>query len=203
MVDWLIIGGGPHGIHMAKRLLDRGVPLDRIAIVDPNAEPLARWKHHTENVGMSHLRSPEVHHLDIRSHALGHHAKTEAYLAAKQMQNDRGSGEEQDFIPPYSRPSLHLFMHHARTMVEEAGLMRCWKLGRAASIRPDETGYLVRLEAGERIPARNVVLALGIGDELHWPTWARRLKAQKTQAKLHHIFAPDFQRKRIEPDHEV
>ena len=39
-LDWLIVGGGPHGLHLALRLLGAVVPSARIRIVDPHSEPL-------------------------------------------------------------------------------------------------------------------------------------------------------------------
>ena len=46
MLDWLVIGGGPHGVHTALRLLaEGGVPrgavriLDTVALTMPAARP--------------------------------------------------------------------------------------------------------------------------------------------------------------------
>lgn len=65
-LDWLIIGGGIHGVHIAARLLgEAGVSPDRLRIVDPGDRLLARWRICTATTGMSHLRSPSVHHLDL------------------------------------------------------------------------------------------------------------------------------------------
>ena len=37
--DWLIVGGGIHGVHIAARLLgEAGVEPDRLRIVDPDQE---------------------------------------------------------------------------------------------------------------------------------------------------------------------
>jgi len=201
MLDWLIIGGGPHGIHMAARLLNKGVPLDRIAIVDPNAMPLARWKHHAGNAGMARLRSPEVHNLDISPFALGEHAYSNSFIETKH--EHRPSAIEEDFIPPYSRPSLWLFMHHVHSIVDKMDLMRRWKQERATSIDQTGNSYQVRTETGGLLHAKNVVLALGIGDQPITPPWAARLKAQHSQARAHHIFAEDFNREQLDENHDV
>lgn len=55
MLDWLIVGAGIHGVHIA-RVLERGTR--RLALLDPHERPLARWDRLTAIVGMSHLRSP-------------------------------------------------------------------------------------------------------------------------------------------------
>ena len=35
MLDWLVIGGGPHGVHVAARLLgEADVPRDKVRILD-------------------------------------------------------------------------------------------------------------------------------------------------------------------------
>ena len=65
-LDWVIIGGGIHGVHIAARLLGEAeVSPEKLRIVDPAEQLLARWKSHTTTTGMSHLRSPAVHHLDL------------------------------------------------------------------------------------------------------------------------------------------
>ncbi|MEM9283239.1 MAG: NAD(P)-binding domain-containing protein [Verrucomicrobiota bacterium] len=201
MLDWLIVGGGPHGVHMANCLLDRGIALEDLGILDPNAEPLARWNHHTGNAGMSHLRSPEVHNLDIDPLSMGVHATSDGFIAAKREKD--GARDEPDFIPPYSRPSLRLFKHQVRSIVERTGLMSRWKLGRACSIESIEGGYQIQTEIGEQIEAVNIVLALGIGDQPNWPDWARQCKGRENQVGVYHIFSPEFRRGDIGEDHDV
>lgn len=204
MIDWLIIGGGPQGIHMANRLLGEGVHPNMITVLDPNTEPLARWKHHTENTGMTHLRSPEYHNIGIDPYSLGRHVATYEFVAAVlEQRNETGSALESEFIPPYSRPSLRSFIHHAETIVEETGLMRRWKSARAISIKKIRNGYRIQTDARERIEARNVVLALGMGDQPNWPKWATQLRDQNRQAKVHHVFSSDFKRQQIDENHDV
>ncbi|MCI0552745.1 MAG: hypothetical protein L0287_17485, partial [Anaerolineae bacterium] len=62
MLDWLIVGGGIHGTHLSYYLTQRlGVSAERVRVLDPFVEPLARWDVMTTNVGMTYLRSPHVH----------------------------------------------------------------------------------------------------------------------------------------------
>ncbi len=203
MSDWLIVGGGPHGIHLSVRLLRAGVPRTAIRILDPHREPLTRWQSYTGNTGMSHLRSPLVHNLDVEALALEQHASSTEFESAKLERRLPEGQQEPDFIPPYSRPSLALFMHHARSLVEKSGLMRSWIQGRAESLECMEDGYQVTTESGETLRAKNVVLALGSGDQLRWPVWARDLKATHEQAPLDHIFGPCFQRDALDSSEDV
>ena len=76
-LDWLIIGGGIHGVHIATRLLaDADIPADRLRIVDPGPRLLARWHDCTRTTGMTYLRSPSVHHLDVAPMSLQNFAGT-------------------------------------------------------------------------------------------------------------------------------
>ena len=44
-VDWLIVGGGIHGVHIAARLLGESITTpEGLRIVDPGATLLARWR---------------------------------------------------------------------------------------------------------------------------------------------------------------
>ena len=75
-LDWLIIGGGIHGVHLAARIIGDGkVPPETIRIVDPADRLLDRWLTRTATTGMRHLRSPVVHHLDLEPWSLKHYAK--------------------------------------------------------------------------------------------------------------------------------
>lgn len=66
MLDWLIIGGGIHGTHLAHVLVNQcGFSADAIRILDPHEALLAAWSQRTTNTGMRYLRSPRVHHIDL------------------------------------------------------------------------------------------------------------------------------------------
>ncbi|NCC37207.1 MAG: hypothetical protein EOM24_35145, partial [Chloroflexia bacterium] len=76
MLDWLIIGGGLHGTHLALVLTARaGVPAERLRILDPHAHLLAHWDRCTSATGMTYLRSTLVHHLALDPHDLWHFAR--------------------------------------------------------------------------------------------------------------------------------
>ena len=175
-LDWLIIGGGVHGVHIATRLItDAGLPADDLRIVDPGPRLLERWHDCTTTTGMSHLRSPSVHHLDVDPLALQRFAG---------RRKDRTSGI---FAAPYERPSLALFNSHCDTLTRRLGLEDIHIRHKAISCRPGPDRVSVELSDGSRIDARHVVLALGVSDQPAWPTWAPH-----PHPLVHHVFEPGF-----------
>ncbi len=181
MLDWLIVGGGIHGTHLAHMLTARGrVAPDRLRVLDPHPEPLAAWDACTRNTGMPFLRSPVAHHLDIQPAALHHFAETEVPDAR--------------FIRPYHRPSTTLFRRHAEAVIDRHGLRALRVCGRAQGLDCGDTRISVETDAG-RIVARRAILALGAGETPLWPDWAHRLRRQG--GSVDHIFDPGFC---LEPD---
>jgi cation diffusion facilitator CzcD-associated flavoprotein CzcO len=76
MLDWLIVGGGIQGVHLAHALVQQKKwQADRIRILDPNPALLHIWRHQTANTGMHFLRSPAVHHIDVAPSALQRFAR--------------------------------------------------------------------------------------------------------------------------------
>ena len=149
-LDWLIIGGGIHGVHIAARLLgEASVSPDRLRIVDPGDRLLARWRAYTATTGMDHLRSPVVHHLDLRPWSLRRFAG---------KRKSRGTGL---FAPPYDRPALALFNAHCDHVVETFGLSDLHVQDRAMSCSVDCDGVGVQLAGGREVAAQQLVLAIG------------------------------------------
>ncbi|ACY15523.1 FAD-dependent oxidoreductase [Haliangium ochraceum] len=185
MLDWLIIGGGPHGHHLAARLLSSGkVTAERLCIIDPHSEPFAVWRRCTRNTGMRFLRSPQVHHIGIAPFALRRFAESPSA---------RGVA---GFRRPYARPALALFDRHCDAVRESFGLAACTRLATARAIVASAGGLRVDSERGA-LEARNVALAIGGGDCLQWPEWARELR--EAGAPVHHVFEPDFSRAFMPP----
>lgn len=180
-LDWLIIGGGIHGTHVAVRLLgEAGVDRSRLAVVDPAPHLLARWERCTANTGMTHLRSPGVHHLDVHPFSLF------GYTGLDRFQREASP----DFAAPYNRPSLALFTRHCAAVLEEHGLAALHRQDAAVSVAPGPDSVAVTLASGAVVVARQVVLALGAGDQPAWPASARVLQA--AGAPVEHIFEPGF-----------
>ncbi len=194
MLEWVIVGGGVQGTYLSHLLLRRfGLSPRSIRVVDPYDEPLHRWKRFAENVGMSSLRSPAVHHLDLASLSLKRFA-LRADLKAP-------AGEEHGafFLPPYGRPSLRLFNLHAEEVIRGNRLDAIRVKGLACGLRLIEGGFEVAY-AGEstpesRLAARRVILAIGMSDQPCWPEWA--LQPRAAGAPIFHILDPAFSRRSL------
>ncbi len=112
-LDWIIVGGGPIGVHVAVRLLaDGAVSPEKLRIVDPAPELLHRWNRGAKVTGMRFLRSPGVHHLGVPPFDL--------LQFAGRRKRDRK--RRSLFAPPYNRPSVELFGRHSQAVIETHGL---------------------------------------------------------------------------------
>ncbi|MEM6704397.1 MAG: FAD/NAD(P)-binding protein [Acidobacteriota bacterium] len=177
-LDWLIVGGGIHGVHIAARLIaDAGVDRKALRIVDPGQRLLSRWRTCTAVTGMKHLRSPVVHHIDLEPWALENFA------------GDHGGRALGLFAAPYDRPALDLFNDHCDHVVETFGLADLHIRDRATTCSVDCDQVTVQLASGQAVTARNIVLALGAGERPEWPDWAPR-----EDERIAHVFDPDFDR---------
>lgn len=184
MLDWLILGGGVHGTAICNHLLRRGrVQRDRIRVLDPHDEPLARWHACTRNTGMPFLRSPVAHHLDVQPAALHHFAETEV--------------PDHRFTRPYRRPSTDLFRRHCDAVIERNGLRALRLRGSARRVHVRAGGLTVETEGGA-LAARRIVLALGAGDQPFWPAWARALRSS-LGGVVDHVFDPAWELARFQP----
>ncbi|MGH1343571.1 MAG: FAD/NAD(P)-binding protein [Nannocystales bacterium] len=181
MLEWLIIGGGPQGLHIAAALLEKaGLSPAGLRILDPHAGLMEAWNRRASTVAMSHLRSPSVHNVDADPWSLERFAESWA-----------PRGDVAAFAPPYSRPSTALFDAHARAVVARFGLSALHVQGAAHELVPGVDGWRVGLEEGRSLQAKRVVLALGLGGTERVPPWARpHLGAP--QRWLQHVFDPNF-----------
>jgi len=175
VLDWLIVGGGIHGVHLGSRLVRRGVPTEGIRIVDPAPRLLHQWHRCVEATGMTYLRSPVVHHLDGDPYALKRFAET--WTGATRPL----------FRPPYDRPSVELFAAHAAHVIERDGLADVHVQDRVEGVELSCDAAEVRLASGTTVRAERVVLAIGASEQPHHPAWARDL----VDAPVHHVFGAD------------
>jgi hypothetical protein len=66
VLEWLIIGGGIQGTYLSHLFTNHlGISRKHLRVLDPYGEPLAVWRHPTANCGISHLRSPATHNIDL------------------------------------------------------------------------------------------------------------------------------------------
>jgi hypothetical protein len=178
MIAWLIIGGGIHGTYLSHLLVNRvGLNRDDVRVLDPHKTPLATWNRNVTKCGMRFLRSPSTHNIDIPVLSLYRFAQSPA---EKKMA---------EFIPPYNRPSLSLFQRHCAHVIHHFRLGELRIAGRALALHNSRHSITAETSVGS-IAARNVILAIGLGEQPCWPTWARRL--QQEGAWIDHVFAPGF-----------
>ncbi len=191
MLEWLVIGGGPHGVHAALRLVEEGgVMPEAVRILDDAPHLMARWRQSTRNTGMRYLRSPSVHHVGLSAPALDRFAK------------GKGRTVRKPFTRPYSRPALELFDLHCDDLIARHGLESLHVRGRvnrldfgAESVR---VGFEDRADCGgsRELSARRVILAIGSPREPAWPDWARDVAAAAepdSASRIRHVFDPGFE----------
>lgn len=175
-ISWLIVGGGIHGVHLAARLIgERCVEADQVRIVDPGKRLLERWRTFTKTTGMTYLRSPSVHHLDLDPWSLSRFAG---------KRRNRKSGL---FAPPYDRPSLSLFNEHCDRVISEHGLESLHLRGWVSACVVDRDGVSVETSAGNTLLAKNILLAMGASEQPEWPTWA-----PSDDPRVGHVFGRGF-----------
>ncbi|MEM9115672.1 MAG: FAD/NAD(P)-binding protein [Myxococcota bacterium] len=173
--DWLIVGGGIHGVHLATRLLgDAEVNPRRLAIVDPNPELLAVWRRCTAATGMTHLRSPAVHNVDVA------HSSLFDFVGRRKRKRP-------NFLPPYNRPSLQYFNAHCDEVLKSYGLAALHVRGFAVDCSLRSDGVDLALSSGRVFSSRRVVLALGASEHLNYPDWVA-----PSSSRIHHVFDPRF-----------
>lgn len=174
MIDWLIVGGGVHGVSVAVRLREGGWPADAIRILDPHPEPLACWRRRAASVEMGEMRSPAVHHLHPEPSSLMRYA----HATGRALEGGR--------IPP----ALDLFERHATDVIDRAGVPSLVVCGVARRLSRIPTGsWLVETDAGPW-EARRVVLAIGSVERSEWPAWAHGLRQRG--AAVSHVFDRGF-----------
>lgn len=182
MLDWLIIGGGIHGTHLAHVFVHQcGLSADAVRILDPHERLLATWSQRTENTGMRFLRSPRVHHIDIESKSL------ERFAQAQQP------NEAELWINPNYRPSYALFQSHCQHVIDTYQLDCLHIRGQALALHRVAGGWCVET-ASAGITAQRVLLATG-QQQLRIPDWAEPLLTQN--APIQHVLASAFDTQHI------
>ena len=183
LLQWLIIGGGIQGTFLANLLVNQlGVQRDDLRVIDPHDALLATWSRNTANCGMHYLRSPAAHNIDLHILSLYHYARSPAGKPFR------------DFIPPYNRPSLELFRRHCDHVIKTKQLDALRLKGRVLALQNNRSSIRVDTTNGS-LKTRNVLLAIGMGEQPNWPEWARSLRLKG--ADVQHLFSPDFDRRAL------
>lgn len=169
MLDWVIVGGGPHGVCAARALVEAGASL---RVVEPSGQLLHRWSSRADAVAMTWMRSPVAHHLDKHPSSLHHflHREENADVAG--------------LAGAFRRPTHSAFLRHAHELVTRYRLAESVVRGRVTSLREDGGNVVVEGE-GVELRARRVLIATG-SNALRIPTWAHRLR--QAGAPIRHLF---------------
>ncbi len=196
LLEWVIVGGGIQGTYFSHLLIRRfGLSHRSIRVIDPYDEPLHRWKRFADNVGMTMLRSPAVHHLDLASLSLKRFAPSARLRQSADVRGERVLS----FLAPYGRPSLQLFNRHAEEVIQRNGLGGIRIRGLACGLRLIDGGfevcYVSDAAPETTLASRRIILAIGMSDQPCWPQWALSLRA--AGAPVFHILDPDFSRRRM------
>lgn len=179
-LEWVIVGGGIHGVHMAAKLVARNfAKVEDIRIIDPEPRLLAGWRERTTATGMEFLRSASVHHLDVRPWSLEEFAG---------VRNTRRKPNDGLFTAPKARPSLALFNAHCDHVIKTYELDKVHIRDYVTSCRAHCDGVHLTTESGSTLHARNVVLAIGSSERPLRPTWAN-----SSNKRIKHIFEKDFE----------
>jgi hypothetical protein len=189
MLDWVIIGGGIHGTHLAFALTQHGASKDRLRVLDPQPHLLARWHHVTANTGMGYLRSPMVHSLHTDPRALGVFARI------------YDKAEYTRFIPTFNRPSLELFNRHSQYLIDKYQIDTLHVQSAAQRLEQITDGWRIHTHQGT-LETQRVVLAVGMDNELfNIPAWADVLRSDGHG--VHHLFEPSFHLDDVQPSERV
>ncbi|MEM9456428.1 MAG: FAD/NAD(P)-binding protein [Myxococcota bacterium] len=172
MLDWVIVGGGPHGVCAARALVAHGASL---RIVEPSGQLLHRWLARAEAVAMTWMRSPVAHHLDAHPSSLDHflHRGENADVAG--------------LAGTFRRPTHAAFLRHTRELIAQHRLDESVVRGRVESIRA-QSHHLVVEGEGVELLTRRVLVATG-SNAPRVPPWAQRLRQEG--APVHHVFEGD------------
>lgn len=173
MYDWIIIGGGIHGCTIATFLIKSGkANINNFLIIDPNKEPLSKWKRNTDVIGMEYLRSPSVHHMDLNPFSLQKYGK---YF---------GSGK---FYGAYKRPSRELFNEHCTSVLNEIEINKAWYTGKVNSVTKHKEYWNVQTSKNDSFLGRNIVIAIGKSEQHIIPEWAENLNKDMPN-RVYHVF---------------
>lgn len=175
MKKWIIIGGGIQGCTLASYLRKKmNIDANDLVIIDPKDQPLKNWFQFTNRIGMTYLRSPSIHHIDPSPFSLEKFARTSFENGDKK------------FYAPYDRPDLELFNQHCQEVLSQINIKTSWVQGRVTELTKSSGGWLVTLQDGYSIQGKNVAIAIGLSDQLRWPSWAK--EGKRLGANIAHVF---------------
>ncbi|SEO51180.1 FAD-NAD(P)-binding [Halorientalis persicus] len=174
----VIVGCGIHGTTLAVRLLaETDLTTDDIRIVDEHGEPLAAFEAKARRCGMETLRSTFVQHVSPEPFSLESFAE--------------GRDREHELVPTRNyppRPTLSLFLDHAQFVVDQHNLTESVVEARMTNVTRRDDGVTVETTGGS-FDAGSLVLAIGMGGEYTWPTWADPISDNE---RIQHVWNESF-----------
>jgi cation diffusion facilitator CzcD-associated flavoprotein CzcO len=179
--EYVIIGGGIHGTCLANYLLTEAEYSHQdLCLVEPREQLLASFETKARRCGMRTLRSTFVHHIGTEPFSLESFAE--------------GAGREDELVSTENypnRPTLELFLDHARYVIDRRDIDECHLQSRATGVTRTGAGdrLKVQMDAGS-LEARHVVLAIGLGGSQTLPTWGTSLR---DDAPLLHVWDDEFE----------
>ncbi len=179
--EYVIIGGGIHGTCLANYLLAEGECSHQdLRLVEPREQLLASFETKARQCGMRTLRSTFVHHIGTEPFSL------ESFAEGASREDELVSTENYP-----NRPTLELFLDHARNVIDRRGIDECHLQSRATGVTRTGAGdrLEVQTDAGS-LEARHVVLAIGLGGSRTLPTWGTSLP---DDAPLVHVWDDEFE----------
>ncbi|ADH98260.1 FAD/NAD(P)-binding protein [Salisediminibacterium selenitireducens] len=184
---WVIAGGGIHGLAACVHLVRSGTArVEEIMVIDPEEDYLMSWERKAQRTGMTHLRSPSVHHLDQDPFSLQKYAH-------EQEMNRHLKGR-------YKRPSLALFGQHAEWLITSLGLRRAYRQDDVRGLlRKKGGGYTVRTAKGAVIRCGHVIVATGMLHRASWPEWAKKINRVSPGKVQHLLSSHDYDPAQVKP----
>ncbi|AFG37180.1 FAD/NAD(P)-binding protein [Spirochaeta africana] len=184
MLEWLIVGGGPHAVFHSRALLSRGpstsaprraaLSPSALQIIDPHPRLMQQWLAQCQACGMQFLRSSSSHCLDTDLRHLRRYARRHGWDASH-------------FLQPYARPSLELFARYSSDCIAEHHLEDRHIQARVVNLAPlsgreSGDGYLATLSgdgSNQQLATRRILLAVGRSLP-PLPAWAESLPLDRT-----------------------
>ena len=177
-LEWVIVGGGIHGVCLANHVLSASAfTHDDVRIVDPHEDLLASFESKARACGMESLRSTFVHHIG-----------TDPFSLASFAEGRGRTGELVETEGYPARPTLDLFLDHARWVIDRNDLAACHQQASVCDLC-EQQGTLTVETGNGTFETRRVVLAVGLGSGPSYPAWADSLT---DDSALTHVWDDGF-----------
>ncbi|ELZ88996.1 hypothetical protein C453_00770 [Haloferax elongans ATCC BAA-1513] len=176
--DYVIVGGGVHGTHLALRLLTKtDLTHEDIALLEPGGELLGAFRRQCRQCGMEALRSPFVHHVGVDPFSLRDFARARGRMG--ELLHSETGGD---------RPTVDLFFDHADWVIERHDLDSLIEPIAATGVQKERDTLVVQT-TNRPLRTDRCVLAVGHGGAYTRPEWATDLPVD---APVTHVWDDEF-----------